>query len=187
VTDEPESESGPEPGMALVMTDAPVEIEVAPIEDERTPEGMVCLGTTLRGKLIARCVVSPDMWGLVDRTGMLRGPVPLALSAIEEEPGLQCRLFAVTKLPPEAEEEEGENEPWAASVPRYEDVVRAEEEEEETPRQAAVLLGFIVRFEKDRKFKDSLSDEAVDVLRKLVSGDVSEVVDKVLGDLLGGE
>lgn len=184
MSDEPESES-PEPGMALVMTDAPVEIEVAPIEDERTPEGMVCLGTTLRGKLIARCVVSPDMWSLVDRTGMLRGPVPLALSAIEEEPGLQCRLFAVTRLPPEADEEEGENEPWAASVPKYEDAVRGDEEE--APRQAAVLLGFIVRFEKDRKFKDSLSDEAVDVLRKLVSGDVSEVVDKVLGDLLGGE
>ena len=184
MSDEPEAE-GPEPGMALVMTDAPVEIEVAPIEDERTPEGMVCLGTTLRGKLIARCVVSPDMWSLVDRTGMLRGPVPLALSAIEEDPGLQCRLFAVTRLPPEAEDEEQENEPWAASVPRYEDVV--ENDEEETPRQAAVLLGFIVRFEKDRKFKDSLSDEAVDVLRKLVSGDVSEVVDKVLGDLLGGE
>ena len=111
MNDEPESE-GPEPGMALVMTDAPVEIEVAPIEDERTPEGMVCLGTTLRGKLIARCVVSPDMWSLVDRTGMLRGPVPLALSAIEEDPGLQCRLFAVTRLPAEAEEEERENEPW---------------------------------------------------------------------------
>ncbi|HKP28369.1 MAG TPA: hypothetical protein VJU15_03165 [Gemmatimonadales bacterium] len=185
MSDEPEAE-GPEPGMALVMTDAPVEIEVAPIEDERTPEGMVCLGTTLRGKLIARCVVSPDMWSLVDRTGMLRGPVPLALSAIEEDPGLQCRLFAVTRLPPEAEEEERENEPWAASVPRYEDVVHSDEEEE-APRQAAVLLGFIVRFEKDRKFKDSLSDEAVDVLRRLVSGDVSEVVDKVLGDLLGGE
>ena len=185
MTNEQEGE-GPEPGMALVMTDSPVEIEVAPIEDERTPEGMVCLGTTLRGKLIARCVVSPDMWSLVDRTGMLRGPVPLALSAIEEDPGLQCRLFAVTQLPSEADEEEGENEPWAASVPRYEDVVRSDEEEE-GPRQAAVLLGFIVRFEKDRKFKDSLSDEAVDVLRKLVSGDVSEVVDKVLGDLLGGE
>lgn len=184
MSDDPETE-GPEQGMALVMTDAPIEIEVAPIEDERTPEGMVCLGTTLRGKLIARCVVSPDMWSLVDRTGMLRGPVPLALSAIEEEPGLQCRLFAVTKLPAEAEEEERENEPWAASVPRYEDVVQADEDE--APRQAAVLLGFIVRFEKDRKFKDSLSDEAVDVLRKLVSGDVSEVVDKVLGDLLGGE
>ena len=59
--------------------------------------------------------------------------------------------------------------------------------EDETPRQAAVLLGFIVRFDKDRRFRDSLSDEAVDVLRKLVSGDVSEVVDKVLGDLLGGD
>ena len=185
MTDEPESES--EPGMALVMTDAPVEIEVAPIEDDRTPEGMVCLGTTLRGKLIARCVVSPDMWSLVDRTGMLRGPVPLALSAIEESPGLQCRLFAVTNLPEDAEDEEQENEPWAASVPSsdYDRSVRSSEDE--GPRQAAVLLGFIVRFDKDRKFRESLSDEAVDVLRKLVSGDVSEVVDKVLGDLLGGE
>jgi hypothetical protein len=185
VTDE--SESGPESGMALVMTDSPVEIEVAPIEDDRTPEGMVCLGTTLRGKLIARCVVSPDMWNLVDRTRMLRGPVPLALSAVEEAPGLQCRLFAVTNLPEEADDEEPENEPWAASVPSsdYDRSVRSAEAE--SPRQAAVLLGFIVRFDKDRKFRDSLSDEAVDVLRKLVSGDVSEVVDKVLGDLLGGE
>jgi hypothetical protein len=127
------------------------------------------------------------MWSLVDRTGMLRGPVPLALSAIEESPGLQCRLFAVTNLPPDADEEDQEDEPWAASVPSsdYERAVRGDEEE--SPRQAAVLLGFIVRFDKDRKYRESLSDEAVDVLRKLVSGDVSEVVDKVLGDLLGGE
>lgn len=179
----------PEPGVALVMTDTPVEIEVAPMEDERTPEGMVCLGTTLRGKLIARCVVSPDMWDLLDRTAMLRGPVPLALSATEEPPGLQCRLFAVTRLPAELEDgdEEEAEEPWAASVPSssYERSIRASEEA--GPRQAAVLLGFIVRFDKDRKFRDNLSDEAVDVLRKLVSGDVSEVVDKVLGDLLGGD
>lgn len=179
----------PEPGMALVMTDTPVEIEVRPIEDERTPEGMVCLGTSLRGKLIARCVVSPDMWGLVDRTGMLRGPVPLALAATEEAPGLQCRLFAVTNLPTEVlEDDEGEEEPpWAASVPSsaYDRSIRTSADE--GPRQAAVLLGYIVRFDRDRKYRDSLSDEAVDVLRKLVSGDVSEVVDKVLGDLLGGD
>jgi len=185
VTDE--EESGPEPGMALVMTDSPVEIEVAPLEDDRTPEGMVCLGTSLRGKLIARCVVSPEMWSLVDRSGMLRGPVPLALSAIEEAPGLQCRLFAVTNMPDDMDDEENEPEPWAASVPssEYDRAVRSGADD--SPRQAAVLLGFIVRFDKDRKYRDSLSDEAVDVLRKLVSGDVSEVVDKVLGDLLGGD
>jgi len=174
--------------MALVMTDTPVEIDVGLIDDERTPEGMVCLGTRLRGKLIARCVVSPDMWGLIERTGMLVGPVPLALSATEEPPGLQCRLFAVTNLPPEALEEDGEEEPWASSVPSsdYERSIRAGDDDD-GPRQAAILLGYIVRFDKDRKFRESLSDEAVDVLRRLVSGDVSEVVDKVLGDLLGGE
>lgn len=181
------TDDDPQPGMALVMTDTPVEIEVGLVDDERTPEGMVCLGTRLRGKLIARCVVSPDMWGLIERTGMLVDPVPLALSATEEPPGLQCRLFAVTNLPPEALEEDGEEEPWAASVPSSDFDRSSQASEDDSPRQAAILLGYIVRFDKDRKFKESLSDEAVDVLRKLVSGDVSEVVDKVLGDLLGGD
>ncbi len=50
---------------------------------------------------------------------------------------------------------------------------------------AAVLLGSIVRFQKDRKHPESLPLETMDVLAKIVSGRVVEAVDKVLEDLLG--
>lgn len=52
-------------------------------------------------------------------------------------------------------------------------------------RQAAVFLGQIIRFDHDRKHPDDLALETMDVLRTIVQGDVSEVVDKVLEDLLG--
>jgi hypothetical protein len=62
------------------------------------------------------------------------------------------------------------------------------EEEDDEPgreRQAAVFLGQIIRFEHDRKHPGDLALETMDVLRTIVQGDVSEVVDKVLEDLLG--
>ncbi len=110
------------------------------------------------------------------------------------------------------DDEEGES-PWAESVPGTaydraiqhgpalgsdeteeaeddetgEDLDEAGEEEPELPedRQAAVFLGQIVRFEHDRKHPGDLALETMDVLRTIVQGDVSEVVDKVLEDLLG--
>ena len=63
-----------------------------------------------------------------------------------------------------------------------------EDEDEEVSgreRQAAVFLGQIIRFDHDRKHPDDLALETMDVLRTIVQGDVSEVVDKVLEDLLG--
>jgi hypothetical protein len=60
-----------------------------------------------------------------------------------------------------------------------------EEEDVSEDRQAAVFLGQIIRFEHDRKHPDDLALETMDVLRTIVQGDVSEVVDKVLEDLLG--
>jgi len=44
---------------------------------------------------------------------------------------------------------------------------------------AAVLLGQIVRFQRDRKHPDSLPLETIDVLARIVSGRVGEVGDKV--------
>ena len=58
-------------------------------------------------------------------------------------------------------------------------------DEAEGPPMAAVLLGQIVRFQKDRKHPESLPLETIDILAKIVSGRVVEVVDKVLEDLLG--
>src|SRR5688572_3358245 len=112
------------------------------------------------------------------------------------------------------DEEEESASPWADSVPGTaydramqegpvppagdaddaedaEDAEDADEEDDEDAddsgreRQAAVFLGQIIRFDHDRKHPDDLALETMDVLRTIVQGDVSEVVDKVLEDLLG--
>ena len=46
--------------------------------------------------------------------------------------------------------------------------------------------GTIVRFTKDPVHPESLPLEAADVLRKVIEGKTSEVVDRALEDLLGG-
>jgi len=112
------------------------------------------------------------------------------------------------------DEEEESASPWADSVPGTaydramqegpataaggaegaedgEDRDDAEDEDDEEEddsgqeRQAAVFLGQIIRFDHDRKHPGDLALETMDVLRTIVQGDVSEVVDKVLEDLLG--
>jgi hypothetical protein len=180
------------PAAVLAATDRPVPIEVREISDDRVPEGMSCLGTFLDSKLVARCVVPPGAAAYFDKHAVFGQPRQLVLAAREEDPGLQCELYAIVPLPPEpmSDDEEGEPEPWAASVPssQYERVVAESREPDEGGDRpmAAVLLGSIVRFQKDRKHPDSLPLETMDVLAKIVSGRVVEAVDKVLEDLLGG-
>jgi hypothetical protein len=180
------SEDRDKPLAAFVLTDRPVPIRVSPLEDERTPEGMVCLGTVLNGRIIARCVVPPEALAFIEDRRLFDGPVPIALAAHEEAPGLQCRLFAVVSLPAAEleEDDEDEAEPWAASVPSS-DFDREVAAEGDEPKQAAILLGHIVRFARDRRHPDNVGMEAADVLATIVSGEVSEVVDKVLEDLMG--
>ena len=190
-----ESAPEPEPRAALVVTDQPVAISVTPLEDARTPEGMVCLGTSLQGRLVARCVVPPEAADVRVERDLFVEPVRLALAAQEAPPGLQCRLFALVQLSIEPEERAEEAaEPWAASVPssNYERAIAPDDEEdpgedaeEDGDRQAAVLLGHIVRFAGDRRHPQNLALEAADVLASIVAGKVSEVVDKVIEDLLG--
>ena len=196
--------------MALAATDRPLPLRLATIEDERAPDGMSCIGSFLGPKLVARCVVPPDAAAFLLERGLFTNPVRLALAAREESPGLQCQLFALVELPGDffnrAEDDEEAEAPWADSVPGAaydraisggpapeddelddaDDPDEADEADEEADRQAAVFLGQIIRFEKDRKHPGDLALETMDVLRTIVQGDVSEVVDKVLEDLLGG-
>jgi hypothetical protein len=182
------------PGAVLATTDQPVPLEVRELEDERVPPGMQCLGTYLDGTLVARCAVPPGAVDYFARHGVFNEPRQLVLAAREEDPGLRCELYAIVPMPSGALEElEGEDdvaeEPWADSVPssRYEAMVASETDPAagDGSPMAAVLLGQIVRFQKDRKHPESLALETVDVLERIVSGRVVEVVDKVLGDLLG--
>jgi hypothetical protein len=61
----------------------------------------------------------------------------------------------------------------------------AEGEGEDDPAVAPIPLGNIVRYERDRVHPESLPLETVDVLRRIIDGETSEVVDRALSDLLG--
>lgn len=182
------------PATVLAATDQPVLLEVREVEDERVPDGMSCLGTFLDGMLVARCAVPPGAVEFFEEQGLFGEPRQLVLAAREEEPGLRCELYALVPIPPRGlpTDEAEPAEPWAASVPSYEDALAAAEAEEAADAEdadgqpmAAVLLGQIVRFQRDRKHPESLPLETIDVLARIVSGRVVEVVDKVLEDLLG--
>lgn len=199
--DEEHSESdgngGPHAQVAFVSTQQTVPLQVDEVEDDRTPEGMVCMGVYFRERLIARSIVLPEALEQLEAQDVFSDPVRLGLAAIEEDPGLQCRLFALLPasrfqdLEQEQEREQEPEEPWAASVPRFEDVMQANEreegEEDEIGDDAIVpiLLGHVVRFGRDRKHPDSLAEEAADVLRAILSDDkpLTSIVDKLLEDL----
>jgi|SRR5687767_7589931 len=188
----PGSPESPSP-VALAATETPVELRVALVEDDRTPEGMVCMGTFRGERLIARCVLLPAAWEQIEEYGLFDEPVPVVLVARESPPGLQCQLFAMVPVPDldEDDDEEEADEPWAASVPGagYEAAVSGDDDEDEEEEEEAGVtplpLGNIVRYDRDRVHPDSLPHEAADVLMKIIEGKTSEVVDRALADLLG--
>jgi hypothetical protein len=190
MTDEPADDGpadAPSPA-AIAATENPVQITVALVEDERVPDGMVCMGSYRNGRLIARAVLPPEAWGQISEYGIFADPVQIVLVARAAPPGLQCQLYAMVPLPDDDEDEDEEDEPWSSSVPgaSYEAVVSEEEDDEsDDPAVTPIPLGNIVRFERDRVHPESLPLEAVDVLRRIIDGETSEVVDRALSDLLG--
>ncbi len=194
MTIEPGDSELPEPGpddsvpvpAAIAATEDPVQLTVALVHDERVPEGMVCMGSYRNGRLVARSVMPPEAWEQIDEYGIFDEPVQVVLVARAAPPGVQCQLYAMVPLPEEEDDEP--EEPWAASVPgsSYEaSVEESDEEDEDEPRVAPIPLGHIVRYERDRVHPQSLPLEAVDLLRKVIDGKTSEVVDRALSDLLG--
>jgi hypothetical protein len=184
-SDDLESGGGTPAPAAIAATENPVQLTVGLVEDDRIPEGMICMGSYRNGRLIARSVMPPEAWDQITQYGIFDEPVQVVLVARAAPPGLQCQLYAMVPLPEEEDDEP--EEPWATSVPgaSYEASVEGSEEEEGEPRVAPIPLGHIVRYERDRVHPESLPLEAVDVLRKIIDGDTSEVVDRALADLLG--
>lgn len=170
----------------LVRTASKVSIELREIRHDLTPEDCVCLGSFLHGNLIARCVVEKDTAGQFLDMDLLEEPVHLALLAQEEEPGLQAKLLALTPVSDDARRGMGgeSDEPWKESVPGsgYEEAVAGHEPGEDG-QVAAIFLGQIIRFEEDRKHPENLAMEAADVLRNVVKGSVSDMVDRLLEDV----
>ena len=187
-SERPEPAPGDEPSpAAIAATEHPVQITVGLLQDDRVPEGMLCMGSYRNGRLIARAVLPLEAWRQIEEFEVFGEPVQIVLVAREAPPGLQCQLYAMVPLPDTDEDED--EEPWSASVPgsSYESVVEEEEdvEGEDDPAVAPIPLGNIVRFGRDRVHPESLPLEAVDVLRRIIDGETSEVVDRALSDLLG--
>lgn len=181
---EPGSPEAVPPPAAIAATEEPVQLEVALIEDERVPEGMVCMGTHRNGRLVARAVLSPEAWAQIREHGFFDNPLQVVLVARVAPPGLQCQLFAMVPIPEESEEAD---EPWAASVPSssYEATLDSDSAQRGDPHVAPVPLGHIVRYDRDRVHPQSLPLETADVLKKIIEGEASEVIDRALADLLG--
>ena len=192
----PEGEGEGRPSV-LVATSAPVQVRVEPVEDDRTPVGSVCLGTFIGDRLVGRRVAPSEALEELREFHLFDEPVHLGLVAYEDTPGLQCRLLALLPadrfpLSGDDDEEEDDGEPWRASVPppAFEEPPARDGEETPSLENGAavpVYLGNIVRLSRDRKHPEDLAAEASDVLMTVLTGAVSEVVDRVLEDLLGGE
>lgn len=178
----------------FVATATPLQVSVGPLPDERAPDG-VCLASRIDGRLVARCAMPGESIERLMELKLFEEPVLIGLLAYEGEPGIQGRLVALVPATRLTESDE-ENEPWKASVPSFEQKQRAsggaaEEGEEDDGGEegsglAAVLLGHIVRFDRDRKHHDDLAREAVDILQRVVSGSpLSDAAAKAIDDLLG--
>jgi hypothetical protein len=170
---------------AIAATEEPVELKVGLIEDDRVPAGMLCMGTYRNGRLVARSVLAPEAWTQIQEHGFFDQPLQVVLVARVAPPGLQCQLFAMVPIPDE-ELDEAE-EPWAVSVPSssYEASVETDAGGGEDPQVAPIPLGNIVRYASDRVHPESLPLETADILKKIIEGGVSEMVDRALADLLG--
>ncbi len=175
-----DEESGEGRPAVFVTTAQPVPLRVDRLTDERSPDGSV-LGAFINGRLVARSAMDEESVARLLALDLFAEPVPLGLFAYEEDPGLQCRLFALVPSSTLREAADAD-EPWKASVPSYEE--RASEEGEGPPMET-ILLGHIVRFAADRKHPDDLAAEAVDVLHKILTGGaLSDASSKAIDDLL---
>ena len=179
----------------FVATATPLQVSVGPLPDERAPDG-VCLASRIDGRLVARCAMPGESIERLMELKLFEEPVLIGLLAYEGEPGIQGRLVALVPATRLTDSNE-ENEPWKASVPSFEQKQRGagaseeegdgdDAEEGEGSGLAAVLLGHIVRFDRDRKHHGDLAREAVDILQRVVAGaPLSDAAAKAIDDLLG--
>lgn len=168
----------------FVATATPLEVSVAPLPDDRAPDG-VCLAARIDGRLVARCAMPGESIERLVALKLFEEPVLVGLLAFEGEPGIQGRLVALVPAARLTESSEPD-EPWKASVPSFEDAERdSASEEGDGSGLAAILLGHIVRFSSDRKHPEDLAQEAVDILQRVVAGaPMPDAASKAIDDLL---
>jgi len=188
------AEQEPRPAV-FVTTREPVGLSVSQLDDPRAPDSSA-LAAYISGRMVARSAMPPEAIARLVALNLFDEPVRLGLFAYEEDPGLQCRLFALVPRS-SIEANAHEAEPWKASVPSYEASSNDDEDddtdddlnddEEGMAPFETILLGHIVRFARDRKHPDDLASEAVDILQRIIHGaeSLQDADRKAIDDLLG--
>ncbi len=185
-----DEDANPRPAV-FVTTREPVTLVVSQLEDARAPQSSA-LAAYIDGRMIARSAMPEQAIARLLELQLFEEPVPLGLFAYEDDPGLQCRLFAL--VPRNLLEGSSHaSEPWKESVPSFEASQKEDDDEhdddderESTPFET-ILLGNIVRFDKDRRHRDDLAAEAVDILQRIIHGaeSLEDADRKAIDDLLG--
>jgi len=171
------------PDEGVTVSTTPVPLTLRALEDERVPSGQAGLGAYLGDRLIARNTFPSEFVDKLPLAALFAEPVPLLFHVALGGPGIQGTLYALVPSEPlEDEVSEEDDEPWSASVPRFEDAIEEPAEGEE--QRAMFPLGVLVRVARDRKYPDDLALEAGDLLHAVLTGESSEVIDRVLEDLL---
>jgi hypothetical protein len=194
-------EDGDAKPAVFVTTREPVTLVVSQLDDPRAPASSA-LAAYIDGRMVARSAMPPEAVARLIELRLFEEPVRLGLFAYEEAPGLQCRLFAL--VPRAALEADAHaSEPWKASVPSFEASRASDDDEDDLDDDGAsddeaddeedavpfetILLGHIVRFEKDRRHPADLAAEAVDILQRIIHGaeSLEDADKKAIDDLLG--
>lgn len=182
----------------FVTTREPVPLLVTHLDDPRAPESSA-LAAYIDGRLVARSAMPAEAIARLLDLHLFDGPVSLGLFAYEEAPGLQCRLFALVPRS-SLEADAHASEPWKESVPNFEAAMADRDDDDDdddsddddddddgTPPFETILLGHIVRFDKDRRHPEDLAAEAVDILQRIIHGaeSLEDADKKAIDDLLG--
>lgn len=170
----------------VVASAGALPLRIRRVQHPSIPESAVGIGTFIDDRLLGRQAVAPET--VPTYRALLSRPRRLAYIAYETDDGsVEGQLAAVVQPSEVADSprpEEGEDEPWKASVPSFDPSGMAAGEsdhEVDDEHHAALLpLGMVVRMAQRRTHPGDLAAEAADVLRSVVQEGAVEIVDQFL-------
>lgn len=201
--DDDEQEAGdeaPAPIEIRVVTPTPIPLRLEPVERDELREGERAFATYVAAegaptRPIAVNSLPAELLESLLASGIFDRPRHLMASVHEEDGGLRGLLAAL--VPAEEverwarrHEEEGESEPWRASVPEVPsfdlDAHDDAHDDEHAIPVVPIPLGVIVRFAENRRHPDDVVQEAADLVASVLGGYGTDAKEKKIDNLLDG-
>lgn len=193
-------DAGGEPDVPIVrvLTAHPVRLRLIEQDDDRAPRDSIVFRThgVLEGTVpgggvpddapvLAQGSLPTALFQSLEAAKVFADPAPLLLTVQPKDGGLAGVLYAL--VPQSALERldrvgRAADEPWLASVDESKGY--SPEGEDDAMARVPFALGAIVRFAEDRRYPESLADEAIDLLASLLVGRAMDADQKRIERLL---